>query len=73
MQEKFKNAYVDQQMKNHGAGRNYSVRKEAEKKTRFDREVYNATVAKAHQARADEIIKHRELNELRIKRLEEIE
>lgn len=73
MQEKFKNAYVDQQLKNHGAGRHYTVRKEAQKKMRFDREVYNVSVAKAHQARAVEISKQRELNELRIKQLEEIE
>lgn len=52
IQEKFKNAYLDQQLKNHGAGSLYTVRKQAQKKMQFDRDVYNVSVAKAHHARA---------------------
>lgn len=73
MQDKFKNAYLDQQLKNHGAGSLYSVRKQAQKKMQYEREIYNVSVAKAHHMHAIEISKQRELNEMRIKQLEDIE
>jgi hypothetical protein len=38
---KFKNSYMDQQVKNYKAGHLYTQRKNAQNKARFDKDMYN--------------------------------
>lgn len=64
---------MDQQVKNYNAGHLYTLRKQKEHKTRFDRDNYHQSVANTHHQFAADFAKQRELNEQRIRHLEEVE
>ena len=70
---KFEAAYKDAQEKQYNALSAYQVRKANKQNENYRREQYNLSVAQAHQQQAIEHARFKDMNESRIKQLEEIE